>query len=212
MSTMTMRNMDIGDFNVTQVRGVFMDLFCTSRNSLENPQLRASGPEVRSFCVLDEGDLDGAEGYWVEDDETGEVGSVPTFEDVFWLHDEVADAWASRPFRGRSMRRGQSGKGGKGRGRSGFRRFRSRKGSSKGKSRPKGRSKGRAHVAETDDDAFATKGKGKGTGQGRAKGKTSKGPSPDVAADIAQSSLPDAPPVASGHPVSARVVARLLPR
>ena len=37
MSTMTMRNMDIGDFTVTQVRGILTDLFCTSRNSLENP-------------------------------------------------------------------------------------------------------------------------------------------------------------------------------
>ena len=71
MSTMTMRNLDIGDFNVNQVRGVITDLFCTSRNSLENPQLRASGPEVRSFCVLHEGDLDGAEGYWAEGGETG---------------------------------------------------------------------------------------------------------------------------------------------
>ena len=48
MSILTMRNLDISDFNVTQVRGVFMDLLCTSRSSMENPQLRASGPEVRS--------------------------------------------------------------------------------------------------------------------------------------------------------------------
>ena len=43
MSTMTMRNIDTGHFNVNHVRGVFLDLFCTPRNSLENPQLRASG-------------------------------------------------------------------------------------------------------------------------------------------------------------------------
>ena len=73
----------------------------------------------------------------------------------------MMDAWVSRHFRGRTMRRGQSRKGGKGRGRSGYRQLRSRKGSPKGKYRPKGRSKGRAHVAETDD-AYAVKGKCKG--------------------------------------------------
>ena len=57
------------------------------------------------------------------------------------------------------MRRGQPRKGGKGRGRSSFRRFRSRKDSSKGKPRPKGRLNGRAHIAETYEDAFAVRGK-----------------------------------------------------
>ena len=39
----------------------------------------------RSFLVLDEGDLEGTDGYWAEDDEDGAEGFLDALEDVFWV-------------------------------------------------------------------------------------------------------------------------------
>ena len=33
-------------------------------------------------------------GYWVQDEDTGEEGFVPEFEDVFWIYDESHNSWA----------------------------------------------------------------------------------------------------------------------
>ena len=67
--------------------------------------------------------MEGSTGYWVEDDETGEVGFIPEFEDVFWTFDDTHEVWASKYFRGRSMRRGNPKGGGKGKGSKGFTKF-----------------------------------------------------------------------------------------
>ena len=110
------------------------------------------------------------------------------------------------------MRRGLPRRGGKGRGRSGYRRFRPHKGSSKGKSRPnKGKSKGRAHIAENYyDDVLAVKGK-KGKGHGKGKSKKGKGPPADAAADAAQSTVPDAVSSYQDAQYPTGVVARVIP-
>ena len=40
----------------------------------------------RSFLVLDEGELEGTDGYWAEDDEDGGEGFLDALEGVFWLY------------------------------------------------------------------------------------------------------------------------------
>ena len=50
--------------------------------------------------------MDGAHGYWAEDDETGEVGFLDEFDDVFWIHDDHNDSWIANRFRSRRMRKG----------------------------------------------------------------------------------------------------------
>ena len=102
----------------------------------------------RSFLVLDEGELEGTDGYWAEDDEDGGEGFLDALEDVFWVYDDADYTWYQRRFQGRQTRRGK-GKGkrkGKGKGRGGRRFFRSRK----GKGRGKGRRKGRSHMVSEE--------------------------------------------------------------
>ena len=102
----------------------------------------------RSFLVLDEGELEGTDGYWAEDDEDGAEGFLDALEDVFWIYDDADYTWYQRRFQGRQTRRGK-GKGkrkGKGKGRGGRRSFRSRK----VKGRGKGRRKGRSHMVSEE--------------------------------------------------------------
>jgi hypothetical protein len=161
---MALRGQRIETYTYDLVREVFVELFCAPRSSLENPNLRA-GTQGRSFCIMEDGEMDGVAGYWVEDDESGEVGFLPEMEDVFWTFDDDANAWLSRHFRGRRLRRGNPKGGGRGRGRGGRRRFTTKK---------KGKGKGDSHAhwgQEESETAAWTKGKGKGK-KGKSKGKT----------------------------------------
>ena len=175
-STLTLRGMDVQRYTFEAVRGVFIELFCAPRSSLDNPNLRASGATARSFCVIDDGIMDQVHGYWAEDEESGEVGFLPEIEDVFWVHDDTNMVWLSRPFRGRSLRRGQAKGKGKGKGQKGFHRFRPFKGKGKGKG------KGREDGAHSAHEALKGFGKSKGKGKGKAKkgkiGAPSDGPNP----------------------------------
>ena len=51
------------------------------------------------FFVQDYGELEGSTGYWTADEETGQEGFVQEFEDIFWVHDEAADAWVARHYK-----------------------------------------------------------------------------------------------------------------
>ena len=121
---------------------MFIELFCAHRASLENPSLR-TGSQGRNFCIMEHGDMDGTYGYWVQDDECGEVGFLPEVEDVFWTYDEINDVWNSQYFKGRRLRRGPTKGKGKGKGSSGRRRFNTRR---------KGKGKGSdSHMTEESD-------------------------------------------------------------
>ena len=72
-STMTMRNIHVENYQYQDVREVFTELFCAPRNSWENPSLRSGRTQGRSFCILEDGEMDGTYGYWVEDDDSGET-------------------------------------------------------------------------------------------------------------------------------------------
>ena len=186
-SLMAHRNRPLADYRMEELREVYLEVFCTTRTSVENPLLAPSGNAGRkSFLIIEEGYLDQHEGFWVEDD--GAEGLLELDEDAFWVYDEDSAAWFQRRFQGRRMKRGQKGrrkgkgKGGKGRG--GRRFFR--------------RKKGRSNVAEEQQDAwqawdwqdggydedqwswephseesYAMKGKGKKGKKGKNKGKWS---------------------------------------
>ena len=175
-SSMSLRGLNVQQYTVQAVRDMFIELFCAPRSSLENPLL-GSGPTqgTRSFCIIDEGEMDGVTGYWVEDDESGDVGFLPEFEDMFWRFDEPSEAWVSRYFKGRRMRIGLPKRKGKGHGKGGKRRF-----------KPRGKGKRRkgsySHWGEGEDDEeempdeyadWNSGGKRKGKGK---KGKKAKRP------------------------------------
>ena len=144
-SLMAHRNRPLADYRIQELREVYLEVFCTTRTSVENPLLAPSGSAGRkTFLVLDEGYLDTYEGFWVEDEEDGAEGFLELDEDTFWVFDEDSAAWFQRRFQGRKMRRGKGGgkrKGkGKGKGRGGRRFFKKKK--------------GRSHMTEDQSDAW----------------------------------------------------------
>jgi hypothetical protein len=81
-STMTLRGIDVPQYTFDNLRTVFIELFCAPRSSLENPMYRPSRSQ-RTFCVMEQGELEGDSGYWAEDEESGEVGFVPEYDEIF---------------------------------------------------------------------------------------------------------------------------------
>ena len=188
-SLMAHRNRPLADYRIEELREVYLEVFCTTRTSVENPLLAPSGNAGRkSFLIIEEGYLDQHEGFWVEDEDDGAEGFLELDEDALWVYDDDSAAWFQRRFQGRRMKRGQKGrrkgkgKGGKARG--GRRFFR--------------RKKGNSNVAEEQQDAwqawdwqdggydedewswephseesYAMKGKGKKGKKGKNKGKWS---------------------------------------
>ena len=148
-SIMTHRGRTLDQYNVQELRDLFLGMFCTTKTAVNNPMMQPSGiGQRRSFLVPEEGELEETDGYWVEDDEDGAEGFLDALEDVFWVYDDADYTWYQRRFQGRQTRRGK-GKGrrkGKGKGRGGRRFFRSRK----GKGRGKGRRKGRSHMVSEE--------------------------------------------------------------
>ena len=130
-SLMARRNRPLAEYRIQELREVYLEVFCTTRTSVENPLLAPSGHAGRkTFLVLDEGYL-------------GE-GFLELDEDTFWVFDDDSAAWFQRRFQGRKMRRGKGGgkrKGkGKGKGRGGRRFFKKKK--------------GRSHLTEEQSDAW----------------------------------------------------------
>ena len=148
-SIMTHRNRTMDQYRVGELRGAFIEMFCTVKTAVDNPMMNPSGSGGRrAFLVLEEGDLDGSFGYWAEDEEDGAEGFLDALEDVFWIWDDNDFSWYQRRFQGRRTRKGKGkGKGrkGKGKGKGGRRFFRPR---NKGKG--KGKRKGKSHLVEDE--------------------------------------------------------------
>ena len=110
-SLMTHRGRVLQQYTTTELRTVFIEMFCTTKTSVDNPLMQPAGAGGRrSFLVLDEGELDGTFGYWAEDEEDGTEGFLDALDDVFWVYDEQNFSWFQRRFQGRRARKGK-GKG-----------------------------------------------------------------------------------------------------
>ena len=137
-SIMTHRGRTLDQYNAQELRDLFLEMFCTTKTAVDNPMMQPPGiGQRRSFLVLDEGECEGTDGYWAEDDEDGAEGFLDALEGVFWVYDDADYTRHQRRFQGRQTRRGK-GKGkrkGQGKGRGGRRFFRSRKGKGRGKRR-----------------------------------------------------------------------------
>ena len=80
------RNRPLADYRIEEVREVYLEVFCTTRTSIENPLLAPSGNAGRkSFLIIQEGYLDNHEGFWVEDEDDGAEGFLELDEDAFWV-------------------------------------------------------------------------------------------------------------------------------
>ena len=66
-SLMAHRNRVLADYRLNELREVYLEIFCTTKTSVDNPLLAPSGHGGRkTFLVIEEGYLDNQEGYWVE--------------------------------------------------------------------------------------------------------------------------------------------------
>ena len=91
---MTHRGRTLDQYNVQELRDLFLEMFCTTKTAVDNPMMQPSGiGQRRSFLVLEEGELEGNDGYWAEDDEEGAEGFLDALEDVFWVYDDADYTW-----------------------------------------------------------------------------------------------------------------------
>ena len=77
----------------------------------------------RTYCILEQGTVEDYTGFWVEDDDTGEVGLLLDTEDTFWRFDETSSARFGSRVTGRRLRRGPPKRKGKGKGAKGRSKF-----------------------------------------------------------------------------------------
>ena len=81
-SLMAHPNRPLADYRIEELREVYLEVFCTTRTSVENPLLAPSGNAGRkSFLIIEEGYLDQHEGFWVEDEDDGGEGFLELDED-----------------------------------------------------------------------------------------------------------------------------------
>eukprot|EP00439_Symbiodinium_sp_Y106_P026337 s8992_g3.t1 len=86
-SLMAHRNRVLADYNTAELREVYLEIFCTTKTTVDNPLLAPSGHGGRkTFLVIEEGHLDGSEGYWVEGKRQGQVQQR-------WKRWEVRKGW-----------------------------------------------------------------------------------------------------------------------
>ena len=160
VSSMNIRQIAMPQYTYLQVKQLFLELFCASRNGVVDPNI--SHRKRSSFRIIDEGETEeGEHAFWVIDEETGEEGFTRLFTETdFWVL-VAKGTYSKRRLYGRSFKKGKPkgyGKKGK-RSRPGF--------------RP--RSKGKGYAAwdnDQQDKAFWGKGKGK-KGKKGMKGKDS---------------------------------------
>ena len=80
-SIMTHRGRTLAEYNVQELRDLFLEMFCTTRTAVDSPMMQPSGmAQRRSFLVMDEGEIDGTTGYWAEDEDDGAEGFLKLFK------------------------------------------------------------------------------------------------------------------------------------
>ena len=97
-SLMAHRIRVLADYRLNELREVYLEIFCTTKTSVDNPLLAPSDGGRKKFLVIDEGYLDSHEGYWVEDEEDGTEGFLEADEDTFWVYDDENYTWFQRRF------------------------------------------------------------------------------------------------------------------
>ena len=82
----------------------YHDLFITTRTSIQDPSIRPSGGNrSNTFYILGQGEYEGEEGFWVEDEEGLEGFMSTNDEETFWVLEEN-DAFIARKVSGRHFR------------------------------------------------------------------------------------------------------------
>ena len=133
VSSLSLRNIQLPQYTCEIVKTQYYDLFITTRTNLQDPNIRPSGgSRSKTFFILDQGDYEGEEGLWVEDEEGAEGFCPLDDEEAFWQLEDH-DAFVLKRFQRRTFKsgKGRKGRNGKGKRRRGsFRPFRNPQSSS----------------------------------------------------------------------------------
>ena len=153
VSSLSLRGIQLPQFTYELVKAQYYDLFITTRTNLQDPNIRPSGgSRSKTFFILEQGDYEGEEGFWVEDEEGAEGFCPLDDEEAFWQLEDN-DAFVLRRVPRRTLKSGKGRKGRKGKGkrrRGSFRPYR------------KAQTGGKANMAEdstTDHSYWGKKGK-----------------------------------------------------
>ena len=96
------RNITLHQYTYKLVKDATVEILHNARSTMDDPNVRPRAQHLRpklrphTFCIIDDGEVDGISGYWAEHDETGQVGFLPIEEDVFWVYDRVGSAWLTK--------------------------------------------------------------------------------------------------------------------
>ena len=164
---MSLRNISLENYSYEMLKTHYHELFITTRTSIQDPSIRPQGGNrSNAFFIIKQGEYEGEEGFWVEDEEGLEGFMSNNDEETFWVLEEN-DAFIARKVLGRNFKfkkRKGKGKSGNKKGshqRGGFKPFR------------KSGSGGKAYMANENydpyDQAYWGKGKGKKGKKGQSK-------------------------------------------
>ena len=163
---MSLRNISLENCSYEMMKTQYHDLFITTRTSIQDPSIRPpGGNRSNTFYILEQGEYEGEEGFWVKNEEGLEGFMSTNDEDTFWVLEEN-DAFIARKVSGRNFRfKKRKGKG----------KSTSKKGShQRGGFKPfrKGSSGGKANMANEYQDPYDQAYWGKGKGKKGKKGKS----------------------------------------
>ena len=103
-SAMSLRNISLENYSYEMLKTHYHELFITTRTSIQDPSIRPQGGNrSNTFFIIEQGEYEGEEGFWVEDEEGLEGFMSNNDEETFWVLEEN-DAFIARKVSGRNFR------------------------------------------------------------------------------------------------------------
>ena len=103
-SAMSLRNISLENYSYEMLKTHYQELFITTRTSIQDPSIRPQGgSRSNTFFIIEQGEYEGKEGFWVEDEEGLEGFMSNNDEDTFWVLEEN-DAFIERKVSGRNFK------------------------------------------------------------------------------------------------------------
>ena len=85
-SAMSLRNISLENYSYEMLKTHYHELFITTRTSIQDPSIRPQGGNrSNTFFIIEQGEYDGEEGFWVEDEEGLEGFMSNNDEETFWV-------------------------------------------------------------------------------------------------------------------------------
>ena len=103
-SAMSLRNISLENYSYEMLKTHYHELFITTRTSIQDPSIRPQGGNrSNTFFIIEQGEYEGEEGIWVEDEEGLEGFMSNNDEETFWALEEN-DAFIARKVSGRNFK------------------------------------------------------------------------------------------------------------